>query len=137
MIDAIEQTEGSTGTVTGPIRDEHGAIVTAAKISSFKVTLACIETDPPTIVNERYEVDLYGGGSWAYVDGIKATIDAEGDCTIRLAAEDNVLLPNSTRGERHALIVEVGTGTTPASNIRDSIEFFVKKIAKPAAPPTP
>jgi len=136
MIDAIEQTEGSTGTVTGPIRDEHGAIVTAALISSFKATLACIETDPPTIVNGRYEVDLYTGG-WPNKDGMKATIDANGDCTIRLAAADNVLLAGSTRGERHSLIVEIGTGTTPATNIRDSIEFFVKKIDKPAAPPTP
>ena len=137
MIDRIEQMEGSSGTITGTLRDEYGNIVTAARVSSFKVTLACTETDPPTIVNGRYEVDLYGGGGWASVTGMKATIDADGDCTIRLAAADNVLVTNPTVGERHDLIVEVGTNSTPPTTIPDTIPLFIRKIKKPAAPAAP
>jgi hypothetical protein len=65
---------------------------------------------------------------------MKATIDAAGKCTIRLAAADNALVTNPTLSERHKIIIAVGTADTPPSVIFQEVEFYVEKVNMPPEP---
>ena len=116
--------ELNTATLSGTLEDEHGAAINGAAITSLHVTLRLAATGE--IINSRYSIDLFVGGTWPTVNGMKITPtnDSTGLITLKLDPLDNAIIGQSTDdAEIHTVWIQV---TTAASTINKPIEYEVK-----------
>ena len=120
--------EESTGLIGAILYDENGNAVAQASINGFTVTL--FERESGDVVNSRTAIDLYDSGSWNAVSGMKATVDSDGNCTIRLAADDNQLVSDSDEGEVHVIQITITTTGSLPVTINQEIEYYVQNLTK-------
>jgi hypothetical protein len=116
--------KGTTPKFSAPLLDEDGDGIAAAAVASFTARL--YDKTSGEVINSRSAVDLWDGGNWTSADGMKATVDASGNCTVRLAAEDCVMHDSTKAGEIHVLrVTVVSTGADPTTLVEE-IEFYLK-----------
>ncbi len=84
------------------IKDELGAPIPKANISSFKVTLFNLEDDAQTILNNRNAEEHAPGFTGAITVGT-----SDGLVTFNMQPADNPFLGTLARYERHRLIFDI------------------------------
>lgn len=121
--------EESTALLRTILYDENGDELKGSAVAAFTVTL--FDKDSATAINSRTDVDLYDGGSWTSDSGMKATLDESGNCTIRLASDDNQIVgSNPSDGEVHVILIKITTTGALPVQLNDEIEFIVKNLTK-------
>ena len=120
--------EESTGLIGAILYDENNDAVAQASINGFTVTL--FERESGDVVNSRTAIDLYDSGSWNAVSGMKATVDSAGNCTVRLAADDNQIVSGSDEGEVHVIQITITTTGSLPVTINQEIEYYVQNLTK-------
>jgi hypothetical protein len=100
--------ERTSAQYTVTLKDDTGAAIAKASVSSFKVTMFCLDDDAQTVINLRDAQDVYNAGAWDKGVTMHAT---SGLVTFAMAAADNPIVgltPNiNVRYERHRLIFDV------------------------------
>lgn len=125
MIRIYEQT---TPAFTGLLTDEYGNAIDSASINYFHATL--YDKSTGGVINSRDDIDLYDGGNWTADNGMKATIDGSGNCTIRLSADDTKITTAANKGEIHVLQIVVKTTGTLQTVLVEIFEHYVENLTK-------
>lgn len=89
--------EETTQRITAVIRDETGAAIPGSALETLTLTLYALDANL-TILNGRDRQDILGenGGS----------VNAQGELVLLLNPEDNAIIDDSVRVERHVALFE-------------------------------
>lgn len=103
--------KGSTGLMTGILRDELGAVVPLASLTALTITLTDIDTGQ--IINTRNAQNALNTNN--------VTVDSGGNLAWTLQPADNVIITATTELERHRVKFEWAwsLGTKAGKHIED------------------
>lgn len=107
--------QDSTARYTATITDENGDAIPSADLTSVKLTLK--NMDDGAIINSRNLQDVLNAND--------VTIDADGLLTWDMTPDDNPLIDNSRKKERHRAIFTFVFGAKQGSH---EFEIFVNAI---------
>lgn len=120
--------ERSAGLLEGIVIDSFGTPVPGSDVTAFTMTIWDIDTAQQTspvegIINDRHDYDVLGSS--------EVTISESGAFSIKLSADDNIVVTKRRQVERHSVTVHCEFETDSGIGVfNQDIEIEVKRVPR-------